>query len=302
MNFLITGATGLLGRALCKKLIKNNHQVIALTRNQARARSIFKKIPNSKQISFVSSLTDVPDSATIDVILNFSGEPILFKRWSPQRKQELENSRIGVTQDIITLVRRLDKKPAALISGSAVGYYGDRGDRKLTEASHGNDEYAHRLCAAWEGTALRVKAYDVRVCIVRTGIVISRDGGFLQGMLTPFKFGLGARIGGGAQWMSWIHQEDFVSIIMQLINNDSISGIVNATSPLPVTNEYFSNLLGKILHRPVLLRTPAWLLESLLGENAAILLGGQRVLPKVLQDKGFEFKYPDLNSALKSII
>ena len=298
MNFLITGATGYIGRTLCKQLFEKNHHITALTRDPQRAPSL---IPDAS-ISFVSSLSEIGDDSIVDVIVNLSGEPILFKRWTPQRKKELEDSRIGVTQDIIELVRRLNKKPATLISGSAVGYYGNRGDRKLTEVSHGNEDFGHRLCAAWEGTALRVKAYGVRVCIVRTGVVIGRDGGFMQGMLTLFKFGLGAKIGSGSQWMSWIHRDDLIAVIMRLIEDTNISGIVNATAPLPVTNEYFSNLLGKVLRRPVLFRAPAWLLEMFLGENAEVLLGGQRVLPKVLEDAGFEFKYPNLESALRSVV
>ena len=298
MNFLITGATGYIGRALCKHLLEKNHHITALTRNPQRARSLF---PDTS-ISFVSSLSDIDDDSNIDVIVNLSGEPILFKRWTPQRKKELEDSRIGVTQDIIELVRRLGKKPSTLISGSAVGYYGNRGDRKLTEVSHGNEDFGHRLCAAWEGTALRVKAYDVRVCIVRTGVVIGREGGFMQGMLTPFKMGVGAKIGSGSQWMSWIHLDDLIAVFMRLVEDANMNGIVNATAPLPVTNAYFSNLLGKVLRRPVLFRAPAWLLEMVLGENAEVLLGGQRVLPKVLEDAGFEFKYPNLESALRSVV
>ena len=182
MNILITGATGYIGRAICKHLHSQHHDLLVLTRDIPRA----KKRLGTEQTEFFSDLDEIPDSAKIDSIFNFSGEPILFKRWSGRRKKVLEDSRIGVTDKLLALIRRLENKPDLLISGSAVGYYGNRGDRKLTENSHGIDEYSHRLCAAWESRALMAKAYDIRVCIIRTGVVIGPKGGFIQGMLRPF--------------------------------------------------------------------------------------------------------------------
>ncbi|MDH5545811.1 MAG: TIGR01777 family oxidoreductase [Gammaproteobacteria bacterium] len=298
MNILITGATGFLGRALCTQLHAQNHILWVYTRNTAKARQLL----GEKAKHFVSRFDEIPDDASIDAIVNLAGEPILFKRWTKKRKQQLENSRIGVTDQLLALIRRLDKKPELLISGSAVGYYGNRGDRKLTEASHGEEDFGHRLCAAWESRAIMARAYGVRVCIVRTGVVLDKDGGMLQGLLPPFKLGLGGRIGNGRQWMSWIHLEDWIGIVMMLIARRDLDGIFNATAPLPVTNAYFTAMLAKLLHRPAFFHIPAPVLRLLLGENAEVLLGGQRVFPKAISDAGYEFRFGDLRGALGAAI
>ena len=197
---------------------------------------------------------------------------------------------------------RMTVKPKLLISGSAIGYYGDQGDTVLTEQSATREDFSHRLCADWENEAKKAEQFGVRVCLIRTGLVLGEGGGLLQRMLLPFRLGLGGRLGDGQQWMSWIHRQDWIAIAQMMITDASMQGAYNATAPNPVTNSEFTRTLAHCLKRPALLPVPAWLLKMLLGEMSELVLGSQRVIPERLLAQGFGFQYGDLSSALNQVL
>ena len=290
MNILITGGTGFIGSALSLCLLDQGHTLIVLTRQPEKIQS--------KNIRAIDSFDNISSQEKIEAIINLAGEGIADKRWSKERKKVLEASRVDLTADLVKLIRRLDSAPKVLISGSAVGYYGDCADNIVTEFSEPHDEFSHRLCAAWETQALRAKADGVRVCIVRTGLVLGKDGGFIQKLLPLFRLGLGARLADGNQWMSWVHLDDMVKILLFLLNDDSHQGIYNATAPNPVTNKIFTKMLASVLRRPTFLVLPKSILNYMYGEMSSLLVTGQRVLPKRLEQSGFEYKYKAIKPAL----
>ena len=250
----------------------------------------------------LADLAELSATDYFDALINLAGMPIADRRWSEQRKQLLWESRVTLTEQLVAYINRADVKPDVLVSGSAVGYYGDRGEEVVDEESDGGDDFAHRLCAAWEEAALQAEQAGVRVALLRTGLVIGPDGGFLARMLLPFKLGLGGRLGDGQQWMSWIHRDDLIAMIERLLNSPHLHGPFNGTAPEPVTNQLFSQTLAKLFHRPALLPVPAWLLKTALGELSILLLGGQRVMPGRFQDDGFHFRFETLESALADIV
>jgi len=296
MNILITGGTGFIGQALCKKLLELNHSLVVLTRNPKKAQTKL-----GHQVRAISSLGDLKKSDTIEAVINLAGEPIADHKWTPKRKKLLETSRIDLTADLVSFMRSLDTPPEVLISGSAIGFYGEGGDEILTEHTEPHDEFTHRLCASWEMQALRAKADSIRVAILRTGLVIGRNGGFLKKMLPSYRFGLGAQLGNGKQWMSWIHRDDYIDIILFILNDKAQNGIYNATAPNPVNNHTFSDILASVLKRPRFLVMPASILKFMLGEMSHLLTSSQRVLPAKLQKAGFEFKYNELRPALEEV-
>jgi len=297
MNILITGGTGFIGHALTQHLSKQGHAVTVLSRNPDKVAAICG--PG------VNALGDLKQRKAEDayrVIINLAGEPIFDARWTEARKKLMRDSRIDLTGQLVDSIERMTVKPDLLISGSAIGYYGDQGDTVLTEQSEPRPDFSHRLCADWEQAAQRASLFGVRVCLIRTGLVIAEDGGLLKRMLLPFRFGLGGRLGSGRQWMSWIHREDWIAIAQTMINDGSMQGAYNATAPNPVTNREFTQTLAYCLNRPALLPIPARLLKTLLGEMSELVLGSQRVMPERLLAQGFEFQYPDLVSALKQAL
>ncbi len=296
MKILITGGTGFIGRSLIKQLESLGHQILVLSRDKIKAKKLL-----GQHITTVESFSEIDESTKIDAVINLAGEPIADGRWTDKKKQRIESSRIDLTADLVAFMRRLKTPPKVLISGSAIGYYGEGGDNILTEHTDPHDEFTHRLCASWEMQALRAKADDTRVAILRTGLVIGRDGGFLSKMLLSFKLGLGAQLGNGTQWMSWIHLTDYVNIILYILADDTQHGIYNATAPTPVTNKDFSNTLASVLKRPRLLVVPASFLTFLMGEMALLLTTSQRVIPEKLEKSGFEFKHKTLRSALEEV-
>ena len=296
-HYLITGGTGLIGSALCQHLIAADHDVTVLSR---RPSTVADKC--GVGIKAVQSLTEITPDTTIDIVINLSGEPIANARWTDKRKSLLESSRIDLTRDLVDWISSRKQKPECLISGSAVGWYGDGGDQTLTEKSDYRDEYTHRLCDAWEKKALQASQMGIRVCIVRTGLVLSSKGGVLQKMLLPFKLGLGGRLGTGEQYMPWIHISDMTRLLGFLAINKQLKGIFNACSPNPVTNQEFTIELTKQLHRYGLFSAPAWALKIASGEMSRLLLTGQRALPQRAIANGFSFTYPALRPALKSLL
>jgi uncharacterized protein (TIGR01777 family) len=238
---------------------------------------------------------------SFQVIINLAGAPIFDNQWSDVRKQVIRDSRIKLTEQLLAYIERVIVKPELLLSGSAIGYYGDQGNSVLNEASPVHPDFSQRLCADWESTAQQAERFGVRVCLIRTGLVLAHDGGLLQRMLRPFNLGLGGILGNGQQWMSWIHRDDWISIAKFMINNQTMQGAYNATAPHPVTNNDFTKILAQHLKRPALLPVPAWLLKLLLGERSDLVLASQRVLPERLLAEGFSFQYPELLSALIEI-
>lgn len=294
MHILITGATGLIGTALYKKL-RNQHQITVLTRDANKAyKNLGHDIQALTQLDTLSQLDD------FDAVINLAGEPIADKRWSDKQKQRIEQSRFETTEQLVQLFKQSSKPPSVFISGSAIGYYGRQGDTPVTEDNHQvHDEFTHQLCAKWENIALQAKTEQTRVCLLRTGIVLARQGGALGKMSFPFKLGVGGPIGHGKQMMSWIHIDDMVDAIIFLLHQDNATGAFNCTAPQPVSNETFSKTLASTLHRPCLFRVPAVVMKTLLGEMADMILTGQAVLPEKLEQHGFQFRHPQLKGALE---
>jgi uncharacterized protein (TIGR01777 family) len=297
MRILITGGTGLIGRHLCKALLFEGHNLTVLSR---RAATVAVKCGATVQA--MASLNEWLPDRTFDAVINLAGEPIVDAYWSQQRKQVLRDSRIGLTEKLVQCIATAKQKPAMLLSGSAVGYYGDSGDMELHENAPAGTDFAAQLCVDWEAAALLAEQHDVRVCLLRTGLVLSKSDGLLGRMLLPFKLGLGARLGNGRQWMSWIHIADYVASVLSLLNNDQMRGPFNMTAPQPVTNAEFTRTLAKSLHRPAFLFAPEPVLKLAMGERAALLLEGQRVLPAKLVAAGEQFKYPNLADALDDLL
>lgn len=293
MQILITGGTGFIGEPLCNALVAEDHQLIVLSR---------QTLADTAHIRFVSSLDEIKSSESIQAIINLAGASLADKRWNAAYKQEIISSRIDTTESILQLIQRLDIKPMTLISGSAIGYYGHHGEEALNESSECTPGFAHSLCRQWEDLALTAEQWNVRVCVLRLGVVFDRDGGAFEQMARPFRFGIANWLGDGSQWVSWVHRVDVISAIQFLLQHNELEGAFNITAPQPVTNRGFSDAMVK--HKRVLLSVPlpAWLMRLMLGEMAdELLLNGQKVIPTALTTAGFEFRFPDLDGALRHI-
>lgn len=297
MNILITGGTGFIGSKLTESLIKQGHNVTILSRDPNKVSALF-----GSMVTALSDLRQLTPDSSYQVIINLAGAPIFDTRWSEARKQLLRNSRIDLTTQLVESMSRMLVKPDVFISGSAIGYYGDQGDNILTEQSASRADFSQQLCADWEDAAISAEKYGIRVCLIRTGLVIADGGGLLQRMLLPFRLGLGGRFGEGNQWMSWIHRQDWIAIAEAMITDNSMHGAYNATAPNPVTNNEFTKNLAACLKRPALLPVPAWLLKMLLGEMSELVLGSQRIIPDRLLAHGFKFQYPNLTDAINQTL
>ena len=251
-----------------------------------------------KGVALLEELGEEP----IDAVVNLAGAPIADRPWTRSRKALLWSSRITLTETLVAWLQSREQKPAVLVSGSAVGWYGDGGERELTEESPPvSEDFASHLCIAWEETAQRVEALGMRVVLVRTGLVLAAEGGFLSRLLLPFKLALGGPIGNGRQWMPWIHIKDQIALIDFLVHENAASGPYNACAPQPVRNAEFARTLGQVLHRPAFMPMPAFVLRVLLGEMSGLLLGGQRARPARLLAAGFTFQFTDLRAALDDV-
>ncbi|MCG8393735.1 MAG: TIGR01777 family oxidoreductase [Pseudomonadales bacterium] len=298
MKILVTGGSGFIGQHLCRRLAAHGHELIVLSR---RPRKAARLLPEEARV--IGSLDDIASDELVDGIVNLAGENLFAGRWTERRKKVLFDSRIGVTNAVVALVSRLERKPAVLASGSAVGFYGDAGDAELTEDSAARKrDFGYLLCDAWEQAARPVSRQGVRLCLIRTGIVLGRDGGMLGKLLPVYRMGLGAMLGDGSQWLSWIHIDDMVAILVRALETPGIDGVFNATAPAPVTQREFHHTLAKTVKRPAMLRVPPVALKLGLGEQSTMLLGGQCVYPRRLEQQGFLFRYPDLTSALAHLI
>ncbi|HAD31818.1 MAG TPA: TIGR01777 family protein [Methylophaga sp.] len=295
--FLITGATGLIGQALCQRLLNNGETVFALSRNCQKAAKIL-----GSQVQCFESVDSIPLDHHIDVVINLAGAPIVDKRWTDARKQILLKSRVDYTRDLIDKLSKRSSLPHSFISGSAVGWYGNQDDTIVTESRSFKPEFSHELCEQWEQAALSAESLGIRVAIVRTGLVVAPNGGFLSKMTLPFKMGLGGPISDGQQYMPWIHLDDICRLFLFLAENRSLTGVYNGAAPRPVTNQQFSKALAQALNRPAFFRVPSCVLKASMGEMADLLLGGQRAIPEKAQAAGFEFLYTDIQSALNDVL
>jgi len=294
MNILISGASGLIGSALSEYLNNNGHNVYQLKRSDSQAPFTWQ--PDK-------GLIILPPNVLIDVVVNLNGVNIGDKPWTAKRKQEIIESRINATQLISKTISRLDPSPKVLINASAVGYYGETGNTTVDEASSSGNNFLTEIVSQWESAAEPAIKKGIRTVFIRSGVVLSTDGGALKKMLIPFKFGLGGRVGSGNQYMSWISLEDEIRAIDFIMNNNQVNGPINLTSPTPVTNTEFTQTLSTVLKRPCIFPLPKSVLKLLFGEmGELLLLGSVKAVPTALISHGFEFKHPKLIQAFKTII
>ncbi len=297
-HVLVTGGTGFVGSRLVAALAGAGHQVTLLTRTPAAA----APLALHGRVRIIATLDAIGDDEPVDAVVNLAGEPISDSPWTRAKRIRILRSRLDVTHALVRLIARLEHKPEVLLSGSAIGFYGLRDNEMLREEDHGTPCFSKRICDSWERAAKRASRYGTRVVLLRTGLVLDNSGGMLARMLTPFEFGLGGRFGHGRQWMSWIHRDDLVRMIIHCLARPDISGPVNGTAPAPVTNAALTAAIGRALGRPALIPIPAAPLRALLGGFAEeLLLSGQRVIPATAMDHGFRFLYPDIDSALAVI-
>ena len=296
---LVTGASGFIGSALLPALAESGHRPIRAVRGRAVP-------PGVDAIAWdpMAGTIDAPALEGIGAVVHLAGAGIGDKRWTAARKQLIRESRTRGTTFLAGTLAGLTRKPAVLVSGSAIGYYGDRGDDALTEVSAPGDDFVAGVCRDWESATQPAADAGIRVVSTRSGLVLGRQGGMLKRLLLPFRLGLGGRVASGKQWMSWISLVDEVAAILHAIRTDTLRNAVNLTAPNPVTNDEFTETLGEVLHRPTVLPTPLLPLKAVYGGELVehLLVGGQRVLPAALESSGFVFSHPTLEEALRSIL
>ncbi len=294
-----------MGSRLVERLKSEGHQVVVLTRNPAAAQKVFPKsaFPNLEIIAYTPKESGAWQAviAACDGVVNLAGEPIAEKRWTPQEKQEILNSRQLGTQKIVEAIAKADPKPSVLVNASAIGYYGSSETASFDESSSAGNDFLAQVCQAWEAEAQKVKDTGTRLAILRLGIVLGQ-GGAIAKMIAPFKLFAGGPLGTGRQWFSWIHCDDLVNLIIQALTRPDIEGVFNATAPNPVRMSELAQTMGEIMQRPSWLPVPSFALESLLGEGAMVVLEGQQVLPKRTQAFGFNYQYANLKQALEAIL
>ncbi len=294
MRIVITGASGLIGSALVPALRAVGHEAIALVRRPVQ-------LPAER--TWNPSAIDSKPFENADAVIHLAGRNIAAGRWSAATKAALHESRVQTTANLSQSLAAAAQRPRVLVSASAIGYYGDRGEELLREDSSSGQGFLADLSREWEGATAVAAAAGIRVVLPRIGIVLSGKGGALARMLTPFRFGLGGRLGAGRQWMSWIAVDDLVGLIMYALTTDSLRGPLNAVAPAPVTNAEFTRTLAAVLRRPAVLPVPAFALRTLLGEMAEeLLLASQRVEPAAALAGGFRFRYPELRTALAHVL
>jgi uncharacterized protein len=300
MRLVVTGATGFIGTPLCARLLERGHTLTLFTRGSPRD-------PGGATKRWVhwtpGALREWETTLNgADGVINLAGEPIAAKKWTHLQRHRIETSRVDGTNSLVQAIAKAAVRPKFLISASAVGYYGPRGDETVTEETPPGNDFLSFVCREWEEEARKAEELGLRVVRLRTGIVLGSGGGALAKMVEPFKFFVGGPLGSGQQWMSWIQLEDHVRLILELIENTHMSGAVNATAPNPVRNKEFCQTLAKVLHRPCWAPVPGFALKLVLGDMADMLLTGQKVIPAAPQKFGFRFRYPTLEEALQASI
>ena len=297
-RLLITGGSGFIGSRIVPVLLEQGYDVTVLTRNPEKTDLHF-----NHAVTTIKQLNLLHDTDVFDVVINLAGQGITDKRWTPGIKKQLRESRIVTTQNLISYLQGAKKKPECFISGSAIGYYGNQGEKPVDEQMSGDSSFSSKLCFDWEHEAQQAEVLGIRTCYLRTGIVLGKKGGALAKMLPAFKLGLGGPMGTGRQWMSWIHINDLTGLILYAINHKDIKGAINGTAPKPVTNKEFTSTLASVLNRPAFLPMPAFVLKLMLGQMAEeLLLSGQRVIPKKILDAGYGFQYAELENALSEVV
>jgi uncharacterized protein len=332
MKVLIAGSSGLVGTALTRALARDGHRVVRLVRcgssaakeatneNRRKKKTKGRETKNAERDGS-SNITEVawnPNTCDLegepfgegqenvegaDAVVNLAGASIAGETWNAERKALIRSSRVHTTRELVCAMEKLADKPNILVSASAIGYYGNRGDEALTEESKPGDDFLARVCQEWEAEAVKAETLGMRVVRTRFGIILAKHGGALPQMMRPFKFGAGGRVGSGQQWMSWITLDDAVAVLRYALENRAMSGAVNVVSPQPVRNADFARELGRAMHRPAILPAPAFALELVLGEMAeALLLASQRVMPSRLQQLGYRFVHATLPGALAAVL
>ena len=301
MKVIVTGSTGLIGRALVRSLLAEGHSVTRLVRGDTQT----FRAPGTAAVRWdpEAGTIDAPALEGHDAAVHLAGEPIAEGSWTGEKKRRILDSRAKGTRLIAEALGALEQKPKVLVSASAIGFYGNRGDEVLTEASASGDDFPSEVCRKWEKATLPASQAGIRVVNLRIGVVLSGEGGALQKMLTPFKFGVGGRLGSGRQYMSWVDLDDVVGIIKHAINNERLRGPVNTVAPRPVTNSEFTKALGKVLGRPTFFAMPEFAVRLAFGEmGETLLLGSQRVEPSQLQASGYQFAYINLEDSLRHVL
>lgn len=304
MRIAIAGATGFLGRPLVDALARDGHAIAVLTRGTRTAATAARD-----RIRFVSWSPDgtangawASEISGVDAVVNLAGESIAGKRWTAAQKQRIVESRRLATRSIAAAIAAAPQRPGLLLNGSAVGYYGPHGDDIVTEDSPAGNDFLADVCKQWEAEANAAATQNTRVVLLRTGLVLEKDGGALPQMLPPFKFGAGGPVGSGRQYWPWIHRADWIGMVRWILQTPSLSGPVNGTAPNPVTNAEFARTLGRAMRRPSFMPAPGFALKLLLGEMAeGLLLTGQRAIPRRAEQGGYAFTYRRLDEALKAI-
>jgi uncharacterized protein len=301
MKVIVTGSTGLVGRALVRSLLADGHEVTRLVRGDSQG----FRAPGTAAVHWDPERGEIDAQALEghDAAVHLAGEPIAEGRWDDEKKRRIRESRVKGTSLLAGALAGLGLKPTVLVSASATGFYGNRGAEILREESASGSDFLSEVCREWEKATLQASQAGIRVVHLRTGVVLSGEGGALQKMLTPFKLGLGGKVGSGGQYMSWITLDDLVGVIRRAMEDESLRGPVNAVAPGAVTNEEFTKALGHALGRPTIFAVPAFAARLAFGEVAdAVLLAGARVEPARLKEAGFEFKHPGIEGALRSVL
>lgn len=300
MRIIITGGSGLIGRALVESLAQDGHEVIVLSRNPAAVKNL-PKGARAEKWDGRSALGWGQLADGVDAIVNLAGATI-SERWSDSRKKEIRESRVNAGKAIVEAVKAAVKKPSVVIQSSAVGYYGPRGSEEITEESGAGSDFLASICKSWEASTAELDSLGVRRPIIRTGVVLAKDGGALPRMLQPIKMFVGGPLGSGKQYFPWIHLKDEVAAIRFLIENKTANGVYNLSAPKPLTNKEFTQVTGKVLGRPAFMPVPAFAMETMFGEMSTLLLDGQRQMPAHLLKEGFKFQFTDAAAALKDVL
>ncbi|MEA2373836.1 MAG: uncharacterized protein QOD53_299 [Thermoleophilaceae bacterium] len=302
MKVAVTGATGMLGRAIVEGLRSRSDSVIALSRD---ARSAATKLPAGVEtMTWADPKTQAAPTEAftgVDAVLHLLGEPI-SQRWTDSARAEIRESRVAGTRNLVEGLRAAEPRPRVLVSQSAFGVYGAHGDEPVDERTPAADDFLAQVVVAWEAEARRAEELGMRVALTRTGVVLSDSGGALEKMLPPFRLGVGGPVAGGRQYVPWVHSDDVVGALLFCLDNDGAIGPVNVTAPTPVTNKELSKALGRVLHRPAFAPVPALAVKLLYGDMAWIVTTGARALPRRLEELGYEFKRPDLEDALRAAV
>jgi uncharacterized protein (TIGR01777 family) len=296
MKVLITGASGLIGIALEKSFKDKGHEMLLASRKEAK---------DSRHIQWDAEkgFFESEKLVGIDAVVHLAGESVFGLSWSDAKKKAIRDSRVHGTRSVVAAISKLKDRPKVLVAASAIGFYGDRGDEEMTESSAAGDTFLAEVSKEWESEARRAEDAGIRTVLLRTGIILSKDGGALGTMLLPFKLGVGGVVGSGKQWMSWISIDDHIRVINYAIENENVRGALNSVSPHPVTNQEFTKTLGEVLYRPTILPLPSFAVSMVFGEMGdELLLSSMRVLPKRLEDASFEFEYPDLKAAIEQAV